>query len=63
MEPDICAPPHDNTLDLSDLELCSKCKSALLDKFMNMINGISIDKTWNQEDINKHNYEKTNRES
>lgn len=30
MEPDVCPPPQDSVLDLSGMELCSKCKTELL---------------------------------
>ncbi len=61
MELNICPAPQDNTIDLSDLELCEKCKCALLAKLMKLHNDTVIDKSWNQEDIYEFNNEKTNR--
>lgn len=60
MEPKVFPPPQDNILDLSDLELCEKCKCALLAKFIKMYNETTIYKPWNQEDINRFNNEKVN---
>lgn len=49
MKPEVCAPPQDNVLDLTDLDLCDKCQCALMAKFLKMYNETVIDKTWNQQ--------------
>lgn len=59
MEPTECAPPQDNVLDLSDMELCPKCKEELLRRFLKMYNEAVIDKPWNQEDLDGYRDGKT----
>ena len=55
MTPDKCSPPQENVIDLTDLELCPKCKAALIQKFMDMVKSVEIDKRWNQKDLDRFN--------
>lgn len=58
MGSEACPPPQDNVLDLADVEICEKCRNALMAKFMKMVNEVAIDQPFSQEDFDRNKHER-----